>query len=227
VLIIPREYVAFNSTTGERLLAGRIVSDHPPMVEVIVPREGDFWPADGEEIIEWRAEDGDGGPLWFDVSFSRDGGETWDVIATRLEHDYLAVRSGQFPGTEGAMLRVRASDGVLTSDAITGLFAIEPKAPQVSIGAPLDGAMLPEGAPFRLRGYAYDPEDCVLSGEAMEWDSDRDGWLGHGSDLLVKGLSPGRHTITLRAADGDEQIGSDSVSILVGNWIHLPLVTKS
>ena len=211
---------------GEHLLAERIVSDHPPIVEVIVPRGGDYWPADGEEIIEWSAEDEDGGPLWFDVSFSRDGGETWDVIATRLEQNYLAVCGDQFPGTEGAMLRVRASDGVLTSDAITGPFAIEPKAPQVSIGAPLDGATLPEGVPFRLRGYVYDPEDGVLSGEAMEWDSDRDGWLGHGSDRLVEGLSPGRHTIILRAADGDEQIGSDSVSILVGNWIHLPLVTK-
>jgi len=86
--------------------------------------------------------------------------------------------------------------------------------------------MVPVGVPLRLRGYAYDPEDGVLSGEAMEWDSDRDGWLGHGSDLLVEGLSPGWHTITLHVADGDEQIGSDSVSILVGNWIHLPLVTK-
>ena len=124
------------------------------------------------------------------------------------------------------MLRVSASDGVLTSDAISGPFTIEPKAPQVSINAPLDGAMVPVGVPMRLRGYAYDPEDGVLSDEAMEWDSDRDGWMGHGSDVFVEGLSFGWHTVTLHAADGDEQIGSDSVIILVGNRIYLPLVTK-
>lgn len=211
---------------GERLLAERDVSDHPPAVEVIAPREGDFWPSAGEGIIEWRAEDGDGDPLWFDVSFSRDGGETWDVIATRLEENHLSVRGDQFPGTEGAMLRICASDGVLTSDAISGPFTVEPKRPRVSISVPMDGVVAPVRIPLRLRGYAYDPEDGVLSDGGMEWDSDRDGWLGHGSDLLVEGLSRGWHTITLHAADGDEQIGSDSVSILVGNRIYLPLVTK-
>jgi len=212
---------------GESSLAERDVSEHSPTVQLVSPQSDDLWVSDGEYVIEWRAQDGDGDPLWFDVAFSRDGGATWDVFATRLEETHLAVRGDQFPGTDSAMLRVYASDGVHTSEITSGPFVIEPKPPMVVIVAPHEGAGLPPGIPVRFKGYAYDREDGILNSEAMSWSSNRDGWLGDRADLMIESLSPGWHTITLRAADSDEQIGLARVNIFVGHRIYLPIVLKS
>ena len=197
----------------DELIAERGVSESAPEVGVIAPHAGDSWPAGHDPLIEWHAEDGDGDPLWFDVAFSRDDGETWNVVATRLEEDRLQVQGDQFPGTDTALIQVFASDGILTSFAIGGPFEIARKPPQVSIVAPGDGSVVPLGAPLRLRGFAYDAEDGMISDEAMDWNSDRDGWIGSSPDLLVDWLSAGTHTLTFFAVDGDQWSGSDTVAI--------------
>jgi len=212
---------------SDNLLAERAVSAHPPVVELLTTQSSALWASDEEYVIEWEAHDEDGDPLWFDVAFSRDGGETWEMLATRLEDTWLTVDGAQFPGTEGALIRVYASDSVLTSEATSAPFAIEPKPPSALITAPREGAVIPPEVPVLLKGYAYDLEDGMLSDGSMEWTSDRDGWLGEGDELMVGSLSPGWHTITLTAADSDEQIGSASVNIFVGHRIYLPVILKN
>ena len=212
---------------GESLLAERTVSTHPPEVQILSPGSGDSWASDEQVTIEWLASDGDGEPLWFDVAFSRDGGATWEVFATRLDETHLDVSGDQFPGTEQAMLQVSASDGLLTSDDTAGPFSIAPKPPQAIIALPSAGATLPPGTPVPFTGYAYDREDGPLAGEVLTWESDRDGVLGNGEELLVPMLSPGTHQITLTVIDSDGQIGLAQVNIFVGHRIYLPITLKN
>jgi hypothetical protein len=211
---------------GASQLAERAVSQHPPTVELLSPQGGDAWSSDGEYVIEWLAGDEDGDSLWFDIAFSRDDGTTWDIVATRLEDTRLEIRGDQFPGTEGAMVRVFASDGVLTSQATSGPFNIGLKPPQAVIVAPQAGVVLPPGAPLLLKGYAYDREGGTLEGEAMSWSSDQDGFLGTGNQVLTE-LSAGQHTITLTAIDSSDNTGTATISVFVGHKVYLPLCLRN
>ena len=210
---------------GSDLLAERSISAHAPTVTVTSPAGGATWSGDGEYTIEWTASDGDGDPLWFDLAFSRDGGATWEVFATRLSETSLDVNGAQFAGTDQAMLRVFASDGLLTSQATVGPFSIEAKPPQAVIVLPQDGGVIPPGATVMLKGYAYDMEDGTLDDQALSWSSDQDGALGTGSQVLVT-LSPGWHTITLTATDGDANQGAETINVLVGYRLYLPAILK-
>lgn len=211
---------------GTSQLAERSVSERPPMVELLSPRGGEVWSSNGEYVIEWQAEDEDGDPLWFDVAFSRDDGATWDIVATGLEETRLEIRGDQFPGTEGAIVRVFASDGVLTAEATSGPLNVEPKPPQAIIAAPHAGATLLPGTPLLLKGYAYDREDGMLGGGAMSWNSDQDGFLGTGSQVSTE-LSAGPHIITLTVTDSDNDTGMATVNVFVGHKVYLPLSLRN
>jgi len=52
--------------------------------------------------------------------------------------------------------------------------------------------------------------------------------LGEGSTVILPGLSlsPGWHTITLRASDSDGQVATASVRIQVGPQVWLPLLLR-
>jgi hypothetical protein len=184
----------------DELLAERFLSGHAPEVELLSPTRGDHW-ANGENYwIEWQARDADDDPLWFDVAFSLDEGETWQVFATRLQENFLEVNSDQFPGAENALIRVYASDGLLTTFSTSMPFSIDAKDPEAVINFPEDDSLLPEGMPILLSGLAYDYDDGMLTGEALSWSSDQDGFLGNGDKVLVT-LSPGQHILTLMATD--------------------------
>ncbi len=210
---------------GGTMLAERAVSAHAPVVEVTSPGSGASWSADGEYTIEWTANDDDGDSLWFDVAFSRDGGTTWEVFATRLEEIHLDASGDQFAGTDQAMLRVFASDGLLTSQATVGPFSIASKSPQAVIALPQAGGTVPPRMQVLLKGYAHDPEDGMLNSEALSWSSDQDGALGTGSQVLTE-LSQGLHTITLTATDSDTNPGTATINVFVGYKVYLPLTLK-
>jgi hypothetical protein len=210
---------------GGTLLAQRAASANQPVVELFHPLPDDSWSANGAYLIEWGANDGDGGPLWFDVAFSRDAGVTWQIIATRLQDTYLEVRGDQFPGTPGAMIRVYASDGLLTSQMTSGIFTIEPKPPEVVISSPQNGTIIPPGMPVVFSGHAVDREDGTLTGNSLVWESDRDGALGTGDKVLVT-LSPGWHTIYLTATDIPGNPATASVVVFVGYNLYLPQVGR-
>jgi hypothetical protein len=212
---------------GGQLLAERAVSPHAPAVELVSPQGGELWLPDEQYRLAWHASDLDSDALWFDVAFSRDGGETWEVIATRLQESEVLVRGDQFPGTENARVRVYASDGVRTSVATSAAFAVARKPPLVFITAPENGLVVPSGAVLMFSGFVLDREDDPAASLPMHWRSDRDGPLGSGSEIMVPWLSPGSHEITLSTTDGDGQVGTASVEILVfRHRLYLPIVQR-
>ena len=210
----------------DTLLAERPVSAHAPTVELFSPQADDVWAGVGEQVVEWVAHDEDGDSLWFDVAFSQDGGGTWDLVATGLRETHLTVGEGQLPGTHMAMMRVYATDGVLTGEATSGPFVIEPKPPTVFVGAPRAWACVPPGVPLRLKGHAYDAEDGMLDQGSVWWTLDEETPLGEGDDILIEPPTIGWHTITFHAADGDAMVASSSVPVFVGHRISLPVIVE-
>ena len=82
------------------------------------------------------------------------------------------------------------------------------------------------GTPLFLNGYAYDLEDSTLGESALHWNSNRDGDLGTGSQVLVT-LSPGQHVITLSAIDSDGNVSDSKYRRLCpGSNIYLPLILR-
>jgi hypothetical protein len=61
----------------------------------------------------------------------------------------------------------------------------------------------------------YDVEEGSMEAGDLRWRSSLDGVLGHGAQLSLADLTPGRHTITLEAVDGEGAKSSDSVRIEV------------
>ncbi len=63
-----------------------------------------------------------------------------------------------------------------------------------------------------LTGAAYDVDDGVLAGAALQWSNSVQ---GTGSPLTAN-LSPGSHTITLTATDSDGKSISTTTTIMLG-----------
>lgn len=201
------------------------VSVHPPTVTVLEPNGGESWPAEGTVTVRWEASDPDGDPLLALVQYSRDGGESWHLVAMDVKETSVELDGANLAGSSQAAIQVCVSDGVNTAcDQSDGAFSVPPKGPEVFISSPEDGAVFPTGEQVILQGFAFDREDgAVEDGPAYVWTSDRDGQLGTGRSLWGLPLSAGRHTITMTVTDRDGNAASASVSITIApEGVELP-----
>ncbi len=173
-------------------------------------------PVAGATTLSWSASDGDGDPLTYNVYYSPDNGTSWQLLGLNWNALNLPVDGSLLPGSEQALIRVVASDGLNTGQADSPAFVVPKHAPTVLIYSPdPDAQPWVAGQPNLLAGLAEDIEDGWLPGQAYQWISDKDGLLGQGNTLYVA-LSAGQHTITLTVTDADGQPDSASTSIIVG-----------
>ena len=98
-----------------------------------------------------------------------------------------------------------------------------PHRPVVSISLPADGGSASPLAPVDFAATALDTEDGDVSA-SLVWTSDLDGSIGSGGAFTTSALSPGVHTITATAIDGDGNPGSATIgfTVMLG---ALPAVT--
>jgi hypothetical protein len=90
------------------------------------------------------------------------------------------------------------------------------QAPVAQIVAPTHQSTFPAGTPINFAGSGSDPEDGMLSGEALLWTSSiMEEPVGVGATFSRSDLSVGTHIITLRATDSDGATGTSSVQITV------------
>jgi len=210
-------------------VAARDVSAGQPSVEVIYPNGGEA--LDGDTVtVTWEASDPDEGPLVYALLYSPDGGSSWQTLAVSLTDTEHTVSLDELPGSDEALFRVIASDGVNTGqDESDGAFQVIRKAPQAWITSPGGGTRFTPGQQVMLVGEGYDTEDGLLPDEGLRWSSDVNGELGTGKELSITGLDTGWHVITLEAVDSDEQSASDTAGIYVGTqpyMVYLPIVMK-
>lgn len=122
--------------------------------------------------------------------------------------------SPQMSGTHILTCTAKDELGKSTTSQIT----ITVDSPRVAINHPADGAIFRPGEMVNLSGNACDTEDGAITDTGLEWHSDVDDFLGTGQNLPIDSLSPGPHTISLRAMDSDFNVRYDSVDI----WINEP-----
>jgi hypothetical protein len=207
-------------------LATREASSHAPTVRLLSPNGGETWESGSQPVI-WEATDEDGNELRFILQSSSDGGRSWTTLYTDLIGRSILPDTSLLPGSDNTLLRIIASDGMRASeDVCDAPFTVVAKKPSASIDWPEDGAELQGSRSVALSGHAFDPEDGPIAGDFLVWTSDRDGLLGNGGDIVVPELRPGWHTITLQATDSDANVAEDTIQVLVGRQVYLPIVIK-
>ncbi|HSM09597.1 MAG TPA: hypothetical protein VLA33_11355, partial [Gemmatimonadota bacterium] len=71
------------------------------------------------------------------------------------------------------------------------------------------------GSAVTFTGSAIDAEDGPLSGAALVWTSNVDGFLGTGVSFEADALTAGMHTVTLTATDSDANEAKTTVLVIV------------
>lgn len=210
-------------TQDNQPVAETSVSDHAPTVQIISPNGGET--IDGPLTVQWTAADADGGPLYYLVQYSSDGGQNWETLAsmhpatTFVLDDVSTLR-----GSSQARIRVIASDGVNTgTDESDANFTVADKRPQPHIDTPRGGAVVPEGGVLLTVG-AYDPEDGNLADGALNWKLNGQ-TIGTGRELLPW-LGQGLYTLELTATDSRQNRAGVSITFRVGTAVWLPLVLR-
>ncbi|MGD0627803.1 MAG: choice-of-anchor tandem repeat GloVer-containing protein [Terracidiphilus sp.] len=214
--------IAITDPTGSPLTSIPIAGI-PPKVTITSPAAG--FAGTGEESISWNIQSTASGTFTSRIYYSVDNGTTWEQIdETTAMTDVLDFNT--LPGTPSALVRVDVSDGVNTGSATSVPFSVPKKAPStIVINSPATGAIQQAANPVFLTGGAYDADDGVLSGKALEWSDSVQGSLGSGSPLMVR-LEPGSHTITLTATDSDGNALNATTQITLGGAPVVTLTTS-
>ena len=206
-------------------LARRTVSASPPTVEVTSPNGGENFT--DTMTITWEASDPDDDTLLFTVQYSPDDGTTWQTLVASYYTQTLTLNDLAIPGSDAALIQVIATDGVNTTiDASDASFQVAEHPPDVHISRPTDRAIFYTGVQVILTGSAFDTEDGMLEGAALQWSVDG-APQGTGSELALSDLEPGKHLITLEATDSGNNTATDNVDILVGDErVYLPIILR-
>jgi hypothetical protein len=211
--------------SGSNILKTIIRSDNLPTVNITYPNNGEVFSSTEPITVTWTANDIDNDPLLFKVAYSTDGIK-WGLVADNITDTQVAINSSEIPGSNTLRFRVIASDGFNTVFDDTNMsITVGGKSPVVHIFGDKPIIELQPGAPLILEGAAYDLEDGTLDNNKLEWDSSLEGNLGNGNILLTL-LSPGLHTIHLKAYDNDGNLSIASIKVFVGFKTYLPIIQK-
>jgi len=110
--------IDFNGQTR----AERLVSANQPNVSFVSPSGGEEWGS--IHAVEWNAGDLDGDTLSFVLQYSTDNGLTWNPLAIDLNEESFELNAGHLTPSENYKLKVIATDGVLTGEAISNAFTV-------------------------------------------------------------------------------------------------------
>jgi hypothetical protein len=184
-----------------------------PVVTITSPVAG--FVGTGQQVVSWTISSSSATSFMSRIYYSRDGGTTWlpieETPGTSETLDFSTI-----PGAAAALIRIDASDGINTGSATSVPFNVPKKVPTaIVITSPVTGAVQPASKPVYLSGAAYDPDDGVLTGSALQWSDSVLGSLGTGSPLSVN-LQAGSHTITLTATDSDGNVLTATTQIILG-----------
>jgi hypothetical protein len=199
---------------GDIVLQMVDVSENTPQVYVTFPNGGEI--LSGKQTITWTATDADGNSLTYDVLYSWNGGSSWSPLALRLNRNSFLWDTNRVAGSDQAVIRILANDGVNTGqDESDLLFSVVKKPPEIAIVSPEDGADFFLDKWINFEGEGDDFEDGALEGDYLSWSSDRDGIIGTGRSISLNDLSPGEHMITLTAEDSDGNVESVAIAITI------------
>lgn len=195
-----------------------------PSVTITSPGAG--FAGTGEQTLNWNIQSNASATFTSRIYYSVDNGTTWEVLdETTSMTDVLDFDT--LPGSSVARIRVDVSDGVNTGGATSVPFSVPRRLPStIVINSPVNGAVQQSANPVYLTGGAYDADDGVLKGHALQWSDSAEGALGSGSPLTVV-LKPGSHTITLTSTDSDGNVLTATTQITLGGGAPVVTLTTS
>ena len=199
---------------GERVVATRAASAHPPAVRFVSPRPGRVRARRGQVTLTWRAADADGDALSTRVDLSRDGGRSYRSLTTGVRGNSVALPEDLFARSSNARVRVTVNDGFTEAEAVSGRLVLPGTPPRVRIVSPGKRSAVAAGSALYLSGEAYDDSGAPLTGRRLTW-SERRTVLGRGAQISTSALRPGRHRITLRAVDKIGRAKSTTTTVTV------------
>ena len=189
---------------GEVWLAERTVSTHAPTVRVLTPNGGEL--AGTQAFISWEASDADGDALTYTVLYNDGTDALWWPIATGVTANAITVDTSLWPGAALGRVKVSATDGVHSSEAVSDALSVPQKNPLVAIL---------NSAAGQLTGVAYDPQEGLLPAARLTWTSDQDGQLEAGRQVRLEQLSNGTHVLTLTVTNSQGRTATAQVTQLV------------
>ena len=209
---LPRGAAAMDLRIAGLTVAHRAASANSPVVRLISPNGGTLA---APVELEWTGSDADGDRLLYTVLYSPDDGVNWRPIVANVPYTKASLGTLlPLSGSSRGRFKVIASDGFNAAEDVSEAVVTVPDlSPRPSIFSPADDAKFPAGVSVILNGSAFDMEELGLPPEGLSWESDRDGKLGGGSEVMTRSLSVGVHRLTLKARDGGGNVGTASVTI--------------
>jgi len=188
---------------------------NPPAVVITQPTAGQNLDTD-LVTLAWLGSDVDGDPLTYTVQFSPDGGLSWRSLAANTPAESVEMERTFLTASTDALIRVAVSDGVNTSMTTSDRFTIANNVPLIQITQPATGLSFATGQVVVFEAFGHDSEDGSIGDASISWDSDADGPLGLGRELMLNTLTTGVHTITSTAIDSVGAMSSDSIVLGIG-----------
>ena len=187
-----------------------------PSVALTAPAAGANF--SGAQNITWTISDPDSTAFTTRVLYSDSSSGNWSELGdveSVAGANSLAVDFDTLPGGT-AQIMLLVSDGVNTGRTTSAPFTVPKKSSVTAqILSPSPNAIFKNGTPVTFQVNAYDVDDGVLDGSAVQWTSNLNGALGTGANLGVTTLHPGQHQITVTATDSDGNVATQTVSITV------------
>jgi hypothetical protein len=202
---------------NEDVLDSREASANSPTANVTFPNGGEVL-NDPSATFTWTAADPDGDPLSYTLEYSADNGATWETLAINWDSESFTVDVTKLRGSNQALARVTASDGLNCAQAQSqGTFTVPDHTPTADVSSPEDNRLYVGEQIIILEGTGSDVEDGALDDSRLAWTSDLNGPLGTGTSLAINAmkLQEGMHTITLTATDSTNHTGSASIAIRI------------
>ncbi len=142
-----------------------------PTVTVTSPNGGETLAADTIHVT-WTASDPDGDRLVFNVQYSTDGGQSWEMLAHFLTGKEVDIDAANIAGSDQALFRVEVSDGIHTAhDESDNAFTVPNRIPVVAIVEPVNGA-----------NVCYRPDSGLETAAPLMWIRAR--WMTNCSNGL-------------------------------------------